>query len=265
MGADACRTRRARAGRRICADRRVFGRRAGRLHAADRAGRLDHARGCGTRRLAGCDCGNARALRRRPAGRGGCDASACGSHRRHAGRSAHLFRRCVLHGRTGIRLGRDRTDARRACRKRLRRGVRIRRRGDPVERELHRHGAEPDPALRCARRPERRFRGPARTVRRYGGAADRRRRRGSGTPHAGHVPALDARYSTGYSFFLAVSPDYAVASCGKGNDYGHPHLDTLSLLYDTHTALYRTDEDGTITFRLNGTDVYVATTRKELP
>ena len=74
-----------------------------------------------------------------------------------------------------------------------------------------------------------------------------------------------SRYSTGYSFFLAVSPDYAVASCGKGNDYGHPHLDTLSLLYDTHTALYRTDEDGTITFRLNGTDVYVATTRKELP
>ena len=71
--------------------------------------------------------------------------------------------------------------------------------------------------------------------------------------------------STGYSFFLAVSPDYAVVSCGADNDYGHPHLETLSLLYDTRTALYRTDYDGTITFRLDGTNVSVETTRKELP
>ena len=74
-----------------------------------------------------------------------------------------------------------------------------------------------------------------------------------------------SRYSTGYSFFLAVSPDYAVASCGKDNEYGHPHADTLSLLYVTHTALYRTDQDGTITFRFNGADVSVEPTRKELP
>ena len=71
--------------------------------------------------------------------------------------------------------------------------------------------------------------------------------------------------STGYSFFLAVSPDYAVVSCGADNDYGHPHLETLSLLYDTRTALYRTDCDGTITFLLDGTNVSVQTTRKELP
>ena len=74
-----------------------------------------------------------------------------------------------------------------------------------------------------------------------------------------------SRYSTGYSFFLAVSPDYAAVSCGKDNEYGHPHADTLSLLYVTHTALYRTDEDGTVTFRLNGADVSVASKRKELP
>lgn len=74
-----------------------------------------------------------------------------------------------------------------------------------------------------------------------------------------------SRYSTGYSFFLAVSPDYAAVSCGTNNEYGHPHFETLSLLYVTHTALYRTDKDGTITFRLNGTDVSVEPTRKELP
>lgn len=66
--------------------------------------------------------------------------------------------------------------------------------------------------------------------------------------------------STGYSFFLAVDPDYAVASCGKDNEYGHPHLETLSLLYDTRTAFYRTDYDQTVTFRLDGTSVYVELT-----
>ena len=71
--------------------------------------------------------------------------------------------------------------------------------------------------------------------------------------------------STGFSFFLAVDPDFAVASCGKDNEYGHPHLETLSLLYETHTAFYRTDCDGTITFRLDGTRVSVEPIRKENP
>lgn len=71
--------------------------------------------------------------------------------------------------------------------------------------------------------------------------------------------------STGYSFFLAVDPDFAVASCGKDNDFGHPHLETLSLLYENHTAFYRTDLDGSITFRLDGTNVSVDPLRKETP
>lgn len=63
--------------------------------------------------------------------------------------------------------------------------------------------------------------------------------------------------STGYAFFLAVDPDFAIASCGAGNDYGHPHKETLSLLYDTRTAFYCTDTDGTVTFHLNGETVSV--------
>ncbi len=63
--------------------------------------------------------------------------------------------------------------------------------------------------------------------------------------------------STGYGFFLAVDPDYAVASCGADNDYGHPHKETLSLLYDTRTAFYCTDTDGSVTFLLDGTAVSV--------
>lgn len=63
--------------------------------------------------------------------------------------------------------------------------------------------------------------------------------------------------STGYGFFLAVDPDFAVASCGADNDYGHPHKETLSLLYDTRTAFYCTDTDGSVTFLLDGTAVSV--------
>ena len=63
--------------------------------------------------------------------------------------------------------------------------------------------------------------------------------------------------STGFSFFLAVDPDFAVASCGKNNDFGHPHLETLSLLYETRTAFYCTDSDGTVVFRLDGKSVSV--------
>ena len=63
--------------------------------------------------------------------------------------------------------------------------------------------------------------------------------------------------ATGFSFFLAVDPDFAVASCGKNNDFGHPHTETLSLLYDTRTAFYCTDTDGTVVFCLDGTAVSV--------
>ena len=69
--------------------------------------------------------------------------------------------------------------------------------------------------------------------------------------------------ATGYTFFLAVDPDFAVASCGKDNDFGHPHKETLSLLYETRTAFYSTDTDGTVVFRLDGKAVSVDPSRKE--
>lgn len=71
--------------------------------------------------------------------------------------------------------------------------------------------------------------------------------------------------ATGFSFFLAVDADFAVASCGTNNDFGHPHLETLSLLHDTRTAFYSTDLDGTVTFCLDGETVSVDLSRKENP
>ena len=52
--------------------------------------------------------------------------------------------------------------------------------------------------------------------------------------------------STGYVFLRAVNPRYSVISCGKNNDYGHPHEETLSRLNDVGSTLFRTDLLGTI-------------------
>ncbi len=43
-----------------------------------------------------------------------------------------------------------------------------------------------------------------------------------------------------------TSPSIAVISCGKNNDYGHPHAKTLNKLLERNIILYRTDTQGTI-------------------
>lgn len=61
--------------------------------------------------------------------------------------------------------------------------------------------------------------------------------------------------STGIDFFNAVSPEYAVISCGKGNDYGHPHPRIINLLKDNALPLYRTDLQGTVCFTMTGDEI----------
>ena len=59
------------------------------------------------------------------------------------------------------------------------------------------------------------------------------------------------------AFFDAVAPDTAVISCGKDNDDGHPHRETLELLARRGTAVLRTDEDGTILAVTDGKSITV--------
>ena len=61
--------------------------------------------------------------------------------------------------------------------------------------------------------------------------------------------------STQEEFFNAVSPEYAVISCGLGNDYGHPSERVTTLLEKNGTLLYRTDVQGTIDFVMNANDI----------
>lgn len=52
--------------------------------------------------------------------------------------------------------------------------------------------------------------------------------------------------SSSETFLDAVSPTYAVITCGKGNEYGHPHIETLDKLSERGITVYRTDELSTI-------------------
>jgi len=57
------------------------------------------------------------------------------------------------------------------------------------------------------------------------------------------------------AFLAAVDPKFAVISCGKGNDYGHPHKEVLERLKKTDAEIFRTDINGDITLVSDGTEV----------
>jgi beta-lactamase superfamily II metal-dependent hydrolase len=63
-----------------------------------------------------------------------------------------------------------------------------------------------------------------------------------------------SRSSSSKKFLNAVSPKYAVISCGEGNDYGHPHNETIDALNNLQglEKYYRTDLDKTIIITLDG-------------
>lgn len=71
------------------------------------------------------------------------------------------------------------------------------------------------------------------------------------------IPALDllilghhgSRYANSEALLLATTPQYAIASVGLGNTYGHPASETLARLAAQETTLYRTDALGGITVR----------------
>lgn len=52
--------------------------------------------------------------------------------------------------------------------------------------------------------------------------------------------------SSSKAFLDAVRPSTAVICVGKGNDYGHPHKETLENLKARNITVLRTDEEGTI-------------------
>ena len=64
-----------------------------------------------------------------------------------------------------------------------------------------------------------------------------------------------SRGSSSYHFLREVMPRYAVISCGKNNDYGHPHEEAVSRLNDCGAEIFRTDEAGDIILTCDGKNI----------
>lgn len=81
-------------------------------------------------------------------------------------------------------------------------------------------------------------------------------------PEIGKVDVLQVAHhgsngSNSQAFLQKIIPDYALISCGKNNDYGHPHAEVLSRLQALGAQIYRTDRDGTVTVRVNEGEILV--------
>lgn len=63
--------------------------------------------------------------------------------------------------------------------------------------------------------------------------------------------------ATDDALIRAVGPDYAVISCGRDNEYGHPHRGTLEILENHGVKVLRTDELGTILISSDGAAVKI--------
>ncbi|MBO4216749.1 MAG: MBL fold metallo-hydrolase [Clostridia bacterium] len=61
--------------------------------------------------------------------------------------------------------------------------------------------------------------------------------------------------STSQAFLNAVAPRYAVISCGAGNTYGHPHRETMEKLNAKGIEILRTDTQGTIVIKTDGSKI----------
>ncbi len=61
--------------------------------------------------------------------------------------------------------------------------------------------------------------------------------------------------STSMNFLEAVRPEYAVISVGAHNKFGHPSRDALERLENIGAKVYRTDLNGSVTFKSDGNRV----------
>lgn len=61
--------------------------------------------------------------------------------------------------------------------------------------------------------------------------------------------------STSWELLQKATPEYAILSCGTGNTYGHPHIESMEKLQDMEIQLLRTDKQGTIIASTDGTSI----------
>lgn len=79
-----------------------------------------------------------------------------------------------------------------------------------------------------------------------------------------HVSHHGSSTSSSEAFLDAVSPRYAVISCGKDNSYGHPDSGVLHAMNSRNIAIFRTDRQGTVVIGCDGSDCTVIQPKEEM-
>jgi len=71
--------------------------------------------------------------------------------------------------------------------------------------------------------------------------------------------------SSGEEFVKKVNPEIAIISCGEGNDYGHPHEETVEMFDKLGIKMLRTDEEGSIIVSSDGERINTDAQTQYLP
>jgi len=66
-----------------------------------------------------------------------------------------------------------------------------------------------------------------------------------------------SKTSSSKNFIDEINPKYSIVSVGKNNRYGHPNKEVLNNLEDS--TVYRTDQDGSIMFKIKNNKLEIKT------
>ena len=66
-----------------------------------------------------------------------------------------------------------------------------------------------------------------------------------------------SKTSSSEEFINEIKPEYSIISVGKNNHYGHPNKEVLNDLNDS--KIYRTDQDGSIMFKIRNNKLKIET------
>ena len=66
-----------------------------------------------------------------------------------------------------------------------------------------------------------------------------------------------SKTSSGKEFINVINPKYSIVSVGKNNRYGHPNKEVLNNL--DRSKIYRTDQDGSIMFKIKNSKLKIET------
>ena len=66
-----------------------------------------------------------------------------------------------------------------------------------------------------------------------------------------------SKTSSSIEFINEIKPNYSIISVGKNNRYGHPNKEVLENLRDS--KIYRTDQDGSIMFKIKSNKLKIET------